>query len=245
MSEATSLAALQDVDVQLLRHASALASMPQQKRLKTIELAKKKVASELSKLVGQRKDAELEIGDLEAALEHYQEKSLEVQAEAQERAHTHRELRDLEAQLTSLAKHEEKASYDLGPARENLEKLQLAEKNARLTAERLVREEAAERASLEEDSADLKAKIVELSHERDRLKAEISPEVLETYEAARKRFKGLAVETLHGNVPSICRVKLQPSLFHDLSHGPTITECPYCHRILITEDWEGDEGSES
>ena len=43
-----------------------------------------------------------------------------------------------------------------------------------------------------------------------------------------------------GNVPSVCRVKLQPSLFHDLAHGDEITECPYCHRILITSE-EGQE----
>ena len=45
-----------------------------------------------------------------------------------------------------------------------------------------------------------------------------------------------AVERLAGNVPSVCRVKLQPSSFHDLAHGDEITECPYCHRILITSE---------
>ena len=78
--------------------------------------------------------------------------------------------------------------------------------------------------------------LVELSEERADVVSGISPEVMTTYEATRKRFKGLAVERLVGNIPSICRVKLQPALFHDLSCGPAITECPYCHRMIVTEE---------
>jgi len=37
-------------------------------------------------------------------------------------------------------------------------------------------------------------------------------------------------------VPSICRVKLQPSLFSDLKKADAITECPYCHRLLVTQE---------
>ena len=55
-------------------------------------------------------------------------------------------------------------------------------------------------------------------------------------DAAAKRFGGLAVEKLEGNVPSVCRVKLQPSLFSDLKHAGSIAECPYCHRLLVTEE---------
>ena len=113
-----------------------------------------------------------------------------------------------------------------------------AEKNARATAERLEAERTATEAALADGSSSLRAEIVRLSHERDDLTGRLAPELLERYEAARKRFKGLAVERLRGNVPSVCRVKLQPSHFHDLSQGEEITECPYCHRILITSEEE-------
>ena len=88
--------------------------------------------------------------------------------------------------------------------------------------------------SLEIDSTALQAEIIELSKSREELAVQISAETLERYEAARKRFKGLAVEHLVGNVPSVCRVKLQPSSFYDLQHSTEIAECPYCHRMLIT-----------
>ncbi len=241
MTEATALIKLQEIDLELLKCASALASMPQQARLKTIALAAKKVKSELTGIVGQRKDVELEIEDVRANLAHYHEKTAEVQAKADAGAYTHREVRDIEQQLTSLAKHIEKAEFTLGPLGEKLERLERAEKNARLTAEKIDREREATEESLARDSSELRARIVELSRERERVAGKVLPEHLSVYEVARKRFKGLAVERLRGNVPSVCRVKLQPSQFHDLAHGDEITECPYCHRILITsEEVEGE-----
>ena len=103
MTEASSLMQVQELDLELLKCASSLASMPQQARLKTIALAAKKVASELTGIVGQRKDAEIEVSDTRANLAHYREKTAEVQALADEGEHTHREIRDFEQQLTSLA----------------------------------------------------------------------------------------------------------------------------------------------
>ena len=236
MTEATALTKLQEVDLALLKHASTLSAMPQRKRLKTIELAKRKVASELTGIVGQRKDVETEIADAEEALAHYREKTVEVQAAADAGDHTHREIRDFEQQLTSLAKRIEKSEFTLGPLRERLGRLERAERNARLTAERLDAERASTESDLAEGSATLRADIVRLSRERDELAERLPSGLLERYEAARRRFKGLAVERLRGNVPSVCRVSLQPSQFHDLAQGDEITECPYCHRILITSE---------
>ena len=238
MTVADTLVRLQEVDLELLKHASTLSAMPQRKRLQTIELAARKVATELKGIVGQRKDAETEIADAEEALAHYREKTAEVQAAADAGEHTHREIRDFEQQLTSLAKRIEKSEYTLRPLREQLERLERAEKNARATSERLEAERTATETALADGSSSLRAEIVRLSHERNDLAGRLAPELLERYEVARKRFKGLAVERLRGNVPSVCRVKLQPSQFHDLSQGEEITECPYCHRILITSEEE-------
>ncbi|MBM6774153.1 zinc ribbon domain-containing protein [Olsenella profusa] len=240
MTEANALMRLQELDLELLRCASSLAAMPQRKRLDTIDRARKKVASELTGIVGRRKDAELEISDTEADLAHYHEKVTEVRAAADEGDHTHRELRDFEQQLTSLAKRIEKCEYALGPARERLERLERAEKNARRTEAQLDQAAQDTKAALDEASKSLRARIVELSGERDAAASELSEKHLKAYEAARKRFKGLAVERLNGNVPTVCRVKLQPSQFHDLAHGEEITECPYCHRMLITSEEDGE-----
>ncbi len=238
MTEPAALMRLQELDLELLKHASTLSAMPQRKRLQTIELASRKVASELKGIVGQRKDAQTDVSEAEEALAHYRAKTAEVQAEADAGEHTHREISSFEQQLTSLAKRIEKSEFTLGPLRERLERLERAERNARLTADRLEAERATTQAELEEASRDLRAQIVALSHEREQVAAELPTALLERYEAARKRFKGLGVERLRGNVPSVCRVSLQPSQFHDLAQHGEITECPYCHRILITSEEE-------
>lgn len=236
MSESTALLRLQEIDLALLKDASVLAGMPQQAKLKNIAAARKKVEGQITKIVGQRKDAQIELDDLNAALAHYRDVQAEVQAEALEGTKTHREVRDIELSLTHLAKQIEKSEFELPARQEALAKLELAEKNANLMLERLDAEREATQASYDEESGELKARIVSLSAERDREAAQVSSQMMETYEAARKRFRGLAVETLVGNVPTVCRVKLQPSQFHDLAHGPEVTECPYCHRILVTAE---------
>lgn len=240
MSESTALLRLQEIDLELLRDASTLQNLPQQAKIKTIGLARKKVASELKKIIGQRKDAQTDIDDNEAALNHYLEVRDRVQADAAQGDLTHREIRDLENSLTHLAKMIEKCNFAKPSLEEKLNKLQVAEANAQKTIERLDQEEEAQRASYKEDSATVRAAIISLNDDRKRIAAQISDDVMARYEAARKRFGGLAVESLVGNVPTICRVKLQPSLFHDLVHGPEIGECPYCHRMLITTSEDGE-----
>ena len=65
MSEASSLVRLQEVDLQLIRLRKTLSAMPQQEKLRAIALAKKKLASQLKQIVGQRKDVEMELEDNE------------------------------------------------------------------------------------------------------------------------------------------------------------------------------------
>lgn len=234
MTEASALLRLQQIDIELLRHASTLQKLPQQAKLKTIALAKKKVAVELKKITGQRKDIEIDIVDVNADISHYRQVRERVMAEAEEGPLTHREARTVEESLTHLAKVTEKCEYRLGPLNEQLSKLQLAETNAQKMMERLDVEERSVQKSFEEDSSSVREQILALKDEREAVAGQISDDVMARYEAARKRFGGLAVETLFGNVPTTCRVKLQPSQYHDIAHGAEICECPYCHRILIT-----------
>lgn len=234
MTEASALQRLQQIDIELLRHASTLQKLPQQAKLKTIALAKKKVAVELKKITGKRKDVEIDVVDVNADISHYRQVRERVMAEAEEGPLTHREARTVEESLTHLAKVTEKCEYRLGPLNEQLSKLQLAETNAQKMMERLDAEERNVQKSFEEDSSSVRDQILALKDEREAVAAEISDDVMARYEVARKRFGGLAVETLVGNVPSTCRVKLQPSQYHDIANGDEICECPYCHRILIT-----------
>ncbi|MBF0916321.1 MAG: hypothetical protein HXK36_04595, partial [Atopobium sp.] len=52
MSESVNLMQLQDIDLQLLKLASNLASMPQVQKIKNAQLAEKKIASQLKQVLG-------------------------------------------------------------------------------------------------------------------------------------------------------------------------------------------------
>ena len=57
---------------------------------------------------------------------------------------------------------------------------------------------------------------------------------LDTPSGGSYRFRGLAVETIKGNIPTVCHTALQASSMSDLNHdGSEITHCPYCHRLLV------------
>ena len=225
MNEYEALLRLQSIDIELMRYSRQLKAMPQQKRLAALDAAKKKLAVQLTKIVGQRKDCEIDVSDSEAAYQHLVDVRDEVKSKLNAGETGYREIGSIEQQLTSLAKK-----------MEALEKASKAEKNARDLDARL----DAERKSLEEsfkrDSANIMAEVRKLATERKQVLADIQPETLATYERLGKRFDGLCVEQLHGNVPSVCRVKLQPSLYNDIKKGTSIAECPYCHRMLVTEE---------
>jgi len=235
MQETQALLRLQEIDLELMRLNAQLNAMPQQKKLAAIKAAEKNLAGKLKTIVGQRKDAEIDLEDNEAAHEKTVNRVSEVQAEAQDRAQDFRGVRDLEAHLTALAKQLEKIEFKHRELESNLERLLKAEQNANDLARKLSDEKAAQQESYERQSADIMARVRVLATERKAVLADISDDVQQRYATAAKRFGGLAVERLVGNMPTTCRVKLQQGIFGELMRGPLITQCPYCHRILITE----------
>lgn len=235
MKESEALVRIQEIDLALMRHKRTLAAMPQAKKLQTIQAARKKLASEISKIVGLRKDAQMELQDNEASNARLNEIVAEIQERYQSESLSYREVADLENQLTSLAKRIEKRTFQHKELAARLEKIQTAERNARAMDERLVHEAEAEIQSYRDQTADIERDVRLLTNERGDVVRSISPEVLASYDDAVKRFGGLAVETLRGNVPSVCRVTIPPSSFGDIRRGPSITTCPYCHRLLVTD----------
>jgi predicted nucleic acid-binding Zn-ribbon protein len=238
MTEPEALLALQDVDVQTMRIERQLAQMPQQEKIRTIDLASKKLASQLKAIVGQRKDAAMELEDNERAHQETLGRIEEVKLEATRRAAGFRQTRDVEAHLTALAKRQEKLEFAYEKLSNQLERAEKAEANARAIGERLLSERAAQQESYDQATSDLQAQLRLLADRRAIVVRDISPEVMARYEKASKRFDGLGVESVNlveGEVdaPSICRVKLQLSLAEDVRRGGSIIDCPYCRRMLV------------
>ena len=235
MRETEALLRLQDIDLTLMRHKKTLSAMPQMQKVKAAQSARKKLAVQMRQIVGERKDAQMDLEENEASQLRLHEVVEETQAKYETGETGYRDLKNLEEQLTSLAKRIEKREFQHKELVARLEKARKAEANARALDDKLCAEGEALVESLREQTADIERDVRKLSLEREAVLVNISPEVRERYESSVRRFGGLAVERLRGNVPSVCRVTVPPSVFGDLKRGSAIAECPYCHRMLVTE----------
>ena len=235
MKETEALLRVQEIDLALMRHRKTLAGMPQTKKIQAIKAARKKLASEITRIVGLRKDAIMDLEDNEKGHDRLEEIVLETQERFEGGSASYREIADLESQLTSLAKRIEKYEFKHKELEARLKKIQAAEADAREMDARLVAEAEAQAKSYKEQTANIQLEARQLTAEREQVMQDISPEVAERYAQSCKRFGGLAVERLVGNRPSVCNVTIPPSNFGDIRRGAAITECPYCHRMLVTE----------
>ena len=237
MSEASELLRLQEIDLELMRAKKTAEALPQRQKVAAARAAAKKVAGELTKIVGQRKDLEIELADLDDSKRFFSEKVTEIQDGTYNQ--DFRSAQDMEYNLATLAKKIEKCDYDTEHLLPRLETVERAEKNARALAEKLEREEAAQVASFKQAMDKITEQVKALASERERIVADLPASIVTSYEAARKRFGGVVVETLVGNRPSACRVALQPSSFTDIRRsGADVTTCPYCKRILVVTNEE-------
>ena len=234
MTESEALLSLQEIDLEMKRLTKEAAALPQKAKIEAGRAARKKVDSELLKIVGQRKDIEMEIDELSA-----NRRALEGQvnvASKDTQAADHRAALDLENRLDMLAKQIEKIDFQTNSLIERLEVVERAEKNAHAIQQRLDGELVSLATSLKETLEDINNQLTSLKRKRQVTLAQISPELQLRYNQTVERLGPLAVETLTGNEPSACRVKLQPATYSDLKRrAEPIDECPYCHRILITE----------
>lgn len=235
MSDSQALLELQAIDQKLLRASQELKRLEHDQNLAIIVRTKKKLQQELRVVLGRRKDLELECADIQQSMDHYHKKRAEVLEQAHTNTTTYRDLQSFEQQMSSLDKHIEKSTFQLKPLQAKLKKIREHEQKLEAALPLVDNKYTAREQQLHTQQEELLDQLNDLMYERSLLRMEFSSELLERYDMLQKRFGYTGVERLSGNIPSVCRVQLQPSTFHEVMHGPNITECPYCHRMLLTE----------
>ena len=88
--------------------------------------------------------------------------------------------------------------------------------------------------------AEIEAKIAELRAERQKVAAQVKPEVLKRYSSIRMR-RGLAVVSVRNGTCQGCNMNIPPQLYNVIQRGQTIETCPSCHRIIYWEDLMKDD----
>lgn len=237
MSLGADLIKLQEIDLELERNRASLKNLPL-----IAELAKKrasymKLKSESTRLLAARKDAQIAYDDLD----HSEAACVEAARAARSRPldpSDYRAVRDLDEELSLLAKKIDKIQFDRPGARRALDAALEREQKFNDYVKRFEESIVADTKRARAQAADLQASIDELERRREHILGILPEDVRTSYERGLVRFKGLAVERLEGNVPTVCRTALQPSSMDALRHADEIAECPYCHRIIVLNDGE-------
>lgn len=233
MSAGATLLKLQQIDLELARNKSELANMPELKELASKRKTYVKLKAEMTKLYAQRKDLDIELDDLNTT-EIQTNNAIEAAKKRHVDGSDYREVQDLENELATLAKRLDKIEHtrkDVVIAhKEALDREARAQAIIAKFEEGVKADTKAARAK----AADLQAQIDAATKERTALAATLPTDVLTDYERLLKQFRGLAVETIKGNIPTTCHTALQASSMSDLNHdGSEIAHCPYCHRLLV------------
>lgn len=238
MSTAQTLLELQELDLSLIRDAATLSDLPELRDLAKKRKAYLKLKSDARGLLARRKDVETDLADLDAEEARCRAAVDEAQSEA-DGADYHR-IQDLEIRLSSLAKELDKVNFKRDAALESLESVEAEERRLEGLMKSLEKAMRSAADIARERATELKESMGVARARRAALAESLPPEQLARYESSSKRFKGLAVERLEGEVPSICRTALQSSSLSDLKRAGEVGECPYCHRILVMIP-EGEE----
>ncbi len=226
MSIGSTLLTLQELDLSLERDRAELADMPEIKELARKRRAYVKLKSELTKLTALRKDIETDLSDLDEDEKFCNAAIEQAQNDMNDPSNFHA-VRDFELQLAGIAKRMDKISYSRTERLAALEEAVAKERQAADYIARFEKTVVNETRAARDRAAEIQKSIDSAAARREAVLNTMSPELKECYEKASKRFKGLFVERLEGNVPSVCRTSLQPARREAVLNtmSPELKEC--------------------
>lgn len=232
MNDGQILLKLQELDLSLERDRAVLQDMPEIRNLAKKRKAYVSMKQDLTRLLAERKDLEHEIAEMDENKAFCERASEQATAEMAQTSDA-RAIRDYQQQLSGIAKRMDKLRFARKDRIAQLERIEKAQAYAQGYVEKF-------EGSVKDDTREAREKAQAI---QDRIKVNetqraavanmAKPEILERYAAAYKKYRGLAVESLEGDVPSICRMTLQTSMKDEVKGAGQVTECPYCHRILV------------
>lgn len=232
MPVADTLLELQEIELRLAREKKELANLPEIKALAQKRKTHAKLKAELTKIYAARKDLDIEIEELKGQKQDAEDDVTIAQNRPLDSS-DFRAVQDLQNELADLAKKLDKIEFTL----KDLEPKQAEAKTHEERANAAVAEfEKGMLADAQE--ARKRAESVQSAIELDQRKydhhlASLSADMQARYKKALADNRGIAVEKLEGNIPSVCHMTLQKSSMDELRHAGEIAECPYCHRMLV------------
>lgn len=231
MGVGSSLLELQEIDLTLMRDKEQLQNLPEIAELARRRKLYLKLKGDVTKLYAQRKDVEIDLQDLDVREQKLHEGVEQARREVD--MDDYRQVQQLEITLSDFAKKLDRVEFERKEAHGKLDSIQSDDATLAENIKKVENSIVAMTKQARTHAADIQEAIDKNERKRSMLFDSLDISVAKAYEKASKQFGHLAVEKLEGNVPSICRMSLQSSSMSDLRHADEVTECPYCHRLMV------------
>ncbi|MDR3315849.1 MAG: C4-type zinc ribbon domain-containing protein [Coriobacteriales bacterium] len=234
ISDARTLLELSSTDYALLRLKKQLDTLPQRKKLLDLRTKRAEVEKKVLQIEALRSDCEQVIKRLQDEEASLRAKADEVQHKVDETSN-YKEVGNLSKEIEGFAKRIEKIEFETLRQLERSDKIAQVEKQVHAALAKLNKQDEELIASFQADGGALQKEMFVAQKLRQTLAESLPAELLERYEKARQAKGGTGAAHLELTHCSGCRVELTDGQLAALKSGPEISECPYCHRLLVVQ----------
>jgi len=171
-----------------------------------------------------RQELEKDVAQVQTRLTRFKEQLMEVKTNKEyhaiqaEIATADAEVQRLEDRILEHMLESDELNAEMISAKQALESDQVAV--------------STERDTLENENADLKAKLTQHSSDRAVLVNEISVQTMSLFDTLSRGRKGVALGEAKDGRCSVCQVRLRPQLYNEVRRNTALLQCESCQRIL-------------
>jgi predicted nucleic acid-binding Zn-ribbon protein len=193
-------------------------------RLSQATAAVDTVKQRLAESQSERKKIEAEVATIQTRLSKYKGQLTELKTNKEYQTMQH-EIATAEAAIRSL---EDRILERMEEAENLARELKAADVELKTQQGAI----AAERKTLDAESAALARTVDETSTAREEAAKQLSPQALRLFEHVSKQRKGLAVAEARDGGCTVCHVRMRPQMFNEVRRGENLIQCESCLRIL-------------
>jgi predicted nucleic acid-binding Zn-ribbon protein len=232
MTQAASLLALQDLDIEIMRAKKRLDELPEKREI----LATRQKARDVTDLHGK---ADLLVKKLQADLKAHQDEittlaeKIAVEQTKVMATTDHRAVQSITREMDGLRRRQDKMEMESLQLMERIDKASAQILKIDEALKQLAEKDAALVARFKSVGGALQTEIVDMERRRDETAESIDVDVISRYEQIRESKGGVGVGRLDGEACSACRMSLPAERVRELQSGDDVSVCPQCRRLIV------------
>ena len=232
MTQAASLLALQDLDIEILRARKRLDELPEKREI----LVVRQKVRDVSELRGK---AELLLRKLSADLKSHQDEIATLTEKiAVEQAKVmattdHRSVQSITREMDGLRRRQDKMEMESLQIMERIDKAASQQDKIDEALKQLADKDAALVVQFKAVGGALQDDIADMERRRAETAALIEPKLVSRYDQMRESKGGVGVGRLEGEACTACRMTLPAERILELESGDDVGICPQCRRLIV------------